>query len=174
MGLILLLMFIGLPIAEVYTFATVGDEIGGLATVGLCILTAVAGIAIARMQGMIALVRAQEAINKGVTPVAEVFTAVCLLIAGVLLAVPGFVTDTMGFLLLLPPVRMGFLAILGRQVRNGRFKMQGSFTSQAGPRPGPGPHYGAGGGAMDIEGEYREVDPDPHDPVPPDRRIDPS
>lgn len=181
MGLILLTLFIGLPIAEVYTFATVGDKIGGLATVGLCVLTAVVGIAIVRMQGFIALTRAQQTLNQGAMPVVEVFTGVCLLIAGVLLAVPGFVTDTMGFLLLLPPVRLALLALVARQVREGRMQFRGTFAGGPGGPPGAGPRgggprgggHGPRSGPVDIEGEYREVDPEPAEPTPTDRRIDP-
>ena len=103
--LILFLLFILVPLAEVGVFIQVGGLIGLLPTLALCVLTAAIGTVCIRQQGFNLVNRARAQLEAGEAPVFELISGVCLVIAGVLLLTPGFVTDTAGFLLLLPPVR---------------------------------------------------------------------
>ena len=105
MGLILLLAMIGVPILEIAVFIEAGERIGLWPTLGAVILTAVVGTALLRLQGLSTIARARESLEAGQLPVAAVFDGICLLIGGALLLTPGFVTDAVGFLLLIPPVR---------------------------------------------------------------------
>jgi UPF0716 protein FxsA len=112
MPLLLILIFIGVPILEIGVFIQAGDLFGLWPTLAAVVVTAVVGAALLRAQGLAALGRARQQLDQGQIPMAEVFTAVCLLIGGALLLTPGFITDTVGFLLLVPPVRQ----VLGRWV----------------------------------------------------------
>lgn len=105
MILILIAAFILGPIAEIYVLLTVGGALGALPVVGACLATAVIGGAIVRFQGLAALVSARAALDEGRVPVEAAADGVFLLLAAPLLMTPGFITDTLGFLLLIPPVR---------------------------------------------------------------------
>lgn len=116
-ALILLLLFIGVPMVEIAVFIQVGGMIGLWPTLAIVVLTAVAGSYLLRLQGTATLVRAQQAMARGEMPLAEVFDGACLLVAGVLLLTPGFVTDTLGALLFIPPVRVALRRFFGRFFR---------------------------------------------------------
>ena len=105
MALALILLFLALPAIEIYLFITVGEWIGPLPTVGLTILTAVVGALLVRAQGLTVMRRAQESVDRGEAPVQEALDGLALFVAGVLLVVPGFFTDAIGGLLLIPVVR---------------------------------------------------------------------
>ena len=102
---ILLLAFILVPIVEIMVFIEIGGWIGLWPTIAIVILTAVAGTALLRQQGLAVLVRFREATARGELPVMEIFTGLCLLVAGALLLTPGFVTDILGFSLFVPLFR---------------------------------------------------------------------
>ena len=112
MPLLLILFFIGVPILEIAVFIKAGDILGFWPTLAAVVVTAIVGTALLRAQGLAALGRARQQIDQGRVPLDEVFTGVCLLVGGALLLTPGFITDTVGFLLLIPPVRR----VLGRWV----------------------------------------------------------
>ena len=105
MALILFLAFLAVPIIEITVIIKVGGLIGAWPTVGLIILTAASGAAMVRAQGFQILVRAQESLNQGQFPAEELFDGLSLMVAGVLLLTPGFVTDALGLILLVPPLR---------------------------------------------------------------------
>lgn len=100
-----LLLFVGIPLFELYFLIEVGAEIGAVPTIGLTVFTALLGGVLVRMQGFSTALRVREAIERGEVPAVEMLEAVLLLIAGVLLLLPGFFTDAFGFLCLIPPVR---------------------------------------------------------------------
>lgn len=104
--MILLLALIVVPIAEIALLIKVGGLIGTWQTVGLVILTAVLGTALFRAQGTRVLLRAQEVMAQGAFPAKELFDGMCILVAGVLLFTPGFITDTLGLALLVPGLRV--------------------------------------------------------------------
>jgi len=100
-----LLLFIIIPILEVYAFLTVGAAVGVLQTLALCVLTAIIGGILVKKQGIETLFKAQNNLHGGKLPIQEIFDGFCLIISGALLLTPGFVTDIAGFLLLLAPFR---------------------------------------------------------------------
>ncbi len=105
MRFFLFLAFVVVPIVEIGLFLRVGSYIGVPATLGLIILTAIAGTMLVRCQGLDVLRKVQNSTNRGEMPVAALAQGLFVLIAGVLLLTPGFATDTLGFALLIPPVR---------------------------------------------------------------------
>lgn len=104
MGLVLLI-FILVPVTEIWLLITVGGEIGAFPTIGLIILTAVVGVMMIRLQGLSTLMRAHQRLHMGEMPAREMIEGLLLALAGVLLLVPGFATDAVGFVCLVPPVR---------------------------------------------------------------------
>lgn len=171
MPVLILALFIGIPLIEIYLLIQVGGAIGVWSTIGLVVLTAFIGTALLRQQGMATLARAQSELDQQQLPVRELFDGVCLLVGGLLLLTPGFLTDALGFALLIPPLR----AIVGRGVwaalarsRNVHFSVYGNPDDAARrPRQGRGP--GQGGPVLDGEefGVCRdEDDQEPSDPHP--------
>ncbi len=102
---ILFLLFVTVPLVEIYFLIQVGQQVGALTTVLLCILTATLGAILLRIQGLLTLLRAREKLNQGEIPADHLLEGLILLIAGVLLLTPGFVTDVIGFLCLVPSLR---------------------------------------------------------------------
>jgi len=160
MPLVILALFIGIPLIEIYLFIAVGGWIGVWPTIGLVILTALVGTTLLRQQGLATLARAQAETEANRLPVRELFDGVCLLFGGMLLLTPGFMTDAFGLALLLPQLR----GLIGR----GLWKLlQGSkgfhFTvhgAGGNPRsPGNGPGRGPGGGPI-LDGEEFGVERD--------------
>jgi len=105
MGYIIFFLFVGIPIIEIAVFIAVGDHIGLWPALAAIFITAAIGTWMLRTQGLATLFRAQEHLNQGRFPMAEVFDGLCLLVAGAFLLTPGFVTDGVGFLLFFPPFR---------------------------------------------------------------------
>lgn len=182
MAPVLFILFVAVPVAEIALFIQAGELIGLWPTIGLVFLTAAVGTTLMRMQGLATLRRAQDQLNRGEAPVREVFDGACLLVGGVLLLTPGFLTDTLGLLLLLPPVRTLVLGWFAGLVRRGTVNVSvsgsgfggGGFEGGGfGPRPGARPGGRPGAGPGDIEGEYRDVTPDDEtDPADKPRRLD--
>lgn len=104
-GFIFLLILVGAPLLELYVLIEVGSEIGALSTVLISIFTAVLGAWLVRIQGISVLFRVQQTLARGEAPALEMFEGALLMMAGVLLLFPGFITDTLGFGLLIPPLR---------------------------------------------------------------------
>ena len=102
----LFLLFILVPLIEIYFFIKVGGIIGAVPTVFVVILTAIIGVGMLRVQGMNTLARFRNAVARGEPPAFELLEGIILLIGGALLLTPGFFTDTFGFLCLLRPSRM--------------------------------------------------------------------
>jgi len=160
MPLVILALFIGIPLIEIYLFIAVGGWIGVWPTIGLVILTALVGTTLLRQQGLATLARAQAETEANRLPVRELFDGVCLLFGGMLLLTPGFMTDAFGLALLLPQLR----GLIGR----GLWKLlQGSkgfhftvYGAGGNPRsPGNGPGRGPGGGSI-LDGEEFGVERD--------------
>jgi UPF0716 protein FxsA len=151
LGLLILAAVIGIPLMEILVFIEVGSEIGALNTIIFTVVTAIIGMFLLRIQGLGVLMRAQEAIQRQETPVNEIFEGVFLALAGLFLLIPGFVTDAIGFLLFLPPLRRALAAYMARHssivARGGSFRGKGQRTP-----PGQGPI---------IDGEYEVVEDDP-------------
>lgn len=162
MPVILLLLFIGVPILEIAVFIQAGQLIGLWPTLATVVVTAIIGTALLRAQGLATLARARQSLDQGKIPVEDIFTGLCLLVAGLLLLTPGFITDAVGFLLFLPPFRRAagrfLMSILARhgttrvsvggrmkkspRRRNNRAKHDAidvDFTDLGPPKKGGGP-----------------------------------
>jgi len=116
MALILLAVFIGLPLLEIAVFIQVGGAIGVWPTIAATVATALAGSLLLRAQGVGVLMRARAQMDQGQLPAREMFEGVCLVLAGALLLVPGFVTDVIGLLLFVPPLREMLRGMIARHV----------------------------------------------------------
>jgi len=145
----LFLLFLLVPIIEIYLLIQVGGIIGAVPTIAMVILTAVVGSALIRQQGFTTLQRARQGMAAGQVPAMEMMEGVALLIAGALLLTPGFFTDTLGFLLLVPPIRRWAIRAALRNAIIVQMQRPG------GPGPGRGP---AGPGPRTYEGEYSKDD----------------
>jgi len=102
---IFFLLFITIPLLELWLLIEVGSGIGGLSTIALCLFTAALGGLLIRWQGMSTLFDAQKRMAHGEAPVEHGMHGLMIAFAGVLLFTPGFITDSIGFLLLFPPFR---------------------------------------------------------------------
>lgn len=96
---------LAIPLLEIAVFVVVGSQIGVLPTLGLVLLTAVAGTILLRIQGFGLLARVRHTLDAGRMPGRDLVHGVMIMIAGVLLLTPGFVTDALGFLLFVPAIR---------------------------------------------------------------------
>ncbi len=101
----LLLLFITVPLMELYVLIEVGRGIGGFFTVLLCLFTAAIGGLLIRLQGVLTILDAQRRLAKGEIPAMHIFHGLLLVVSGLLLFLPGLITDFVGFLLLVPSVR---------------------------------------------------------------------
>ncbi len=101
----LFLLFLTVPLAEIYVLLKVGSLIGVLPTVGAVVLTAVIGAALVRVQGFSTLAQIRDSLNRGEVPAIALVEGAFLLVAGALLLTPGFITDAIGFACLCPPLR---------------------------------------------------------------------
>lgn len=154
MPLLLVLAFIGIPLIEIGVFIRVGGLLGLWPTLFIVVATAIAGTSLLRAQGLATLQRFQQSMNSGAFPADELFDGACLLIAGALLLTPGFVTDTLGFGLFIPPIRRALQRLLAQRMTVKGQAGGGQDTPGAGGfRPGTRP----GGGPSTIEGEAHEV-----------------
>ena len=140
----LVLVFIAVPILEIYVIIQVGEAIGALWTIALLVGDSILGSMLMRAQGRAAWRRFNQAIAAGRVPTREVLDGVLVIFGGALLLTPGFVTDVFGLILLLPPTRALIRRLLVRRVV-GRVA-----------RPGGGGRRGPG---FDVDGTASEVDP---------------
>jgi UPF0716 protein FxsA len=139
MGL-LVLLFIVVPIAEIYVIIKVGEAIGALWTVVLLIADSVIGARLVAWQGRAAWRRFSEAVAEGRVPHKEVVDGVMIVFGGALLLTPGFITDVLGILLILPPTRAILRGAVLRSIRR-----RGAVTRVAFyPRGAPPPQQHAG------------------------------
>jgi UPF0716 protein FxsA len=111
----LFLAFTLIPVAEIYLFIEIGGSIGALNTIILVILTAFAGAYLAKMQGMQTMLRVRASLEQGILPQEELVDALLIFIAGIVLLTPGFLTDTLGLLLLYPTTRYWIKQYLRRR-----------------------------------------------------------
>tara|TARA_B100000614_G_scaffold54037_1_gene46689 strand:+ start:31 stop:444 length:414 start_codon:yes stop_codon:yes gene_type:complete len=98
-------IFIFLPIIEIYFFVKIGTEIGAISTIIFTLITAMLGIFTIKYQGISSFIQARQSIFSNEEPAIEILSNFALLICGLLLLIPGFVTDFFGMLLIFPIVR---------------------------------------------------------------------
>ncbi|HET8759243.1 MAG TPA: FxsA family protein [Solirubrobacteraceae bacterium] len=139
----LVLLFIAVPIAELAVIIQVGQAIGVWWTIGLLIADSLLGSWLMRHQGRSTWRRFNEAVAGGRVPTREVLDGALVIFGGALLLTPGFLTDILGLILLLPPTRAVVRKILARRLAH---RMVAAARA---PR------------AYDVEGTAVDVDPDP-------------
>lgn len=115
-GLLIPLALLGIPILEIAVFIQMGGLIGVFPTLAMIFVTAVIGTVLLRQQGFALLGRIRAEMDAGRVPGRELGHGAMILVAGVLLLTPGFVTDTLGFLLFVPAVRSAIWRFLVRHV----------------------------------------------------------
>lgn len=173
----LFLLFVLMPIVEIAVLIQVGGAIGGWTTIGIVILTAVIGTVMLRQQGMATLGKAQQRMAAGEMPAQQMLEGLLLLIGGILLLTPGFITDFFGFCTLFPWSRE-FLAkkLASKSMAGAGIFVGGTpFSNQPGPgptggTPGPRPERNRTGtsqsgtperpskGGDVIDGDYERLD----------------
>ncbi|MCD4780998.1 MAG: membrane protein FxsA [Candidatus Omnitrophica bacterium] len=114
----LVLLFTVVPAIELVLLIKVGSYIGAINTLLIIVFTGVLGAYLARMQGFIVLQKIQKNINKGVMPSEELMDGVMILIGGIVLLTPGFITDFIGFSLLIPLTRLVIKKYLRVHIEN--------------------------------------------------------
>ena len=152
----LFLLFAILPIVEIALLVNVGEQIGGWNTVAIVIITAFVGAYLVRQQGLTTLMQAQQKMQSGAMPGQEMAEGLLLVIAGVLLVTPGFVTDAIGFLFCLPISRPFIAKNLLKQLAV-RIVSHGNATPFSEQRSANHAHRDAPGGDV-IEGEFERKD----------------
>ena len=106
---ILFLLFLLVPLVEIYFLIKVGNVIGAVPTIALVVFTALLGAMLLRFQGLATLMRSRQVMAQGQLPALEMLEGVLLVFAGALLLTPGFVTDVIGFIFLVPPFRQAII-----------------------------------------------------------------
>ena len=106
------LIFIGLPALEIFLMIKIGGKIGALSTISLILLTAIVGVYFAKLQGLQTLKSGMINLYQNKAPVYELMAGASIAFAAILLIVPGFFTDFVGFLLLIPFTRNTFFKFL--------------------------------------------------------------
>ncbi len=142
----LFLLFLIVPLAEIYFLIQIGSVIGSPMTILLVVLTALIGITLVKAQGVITIRRIRERLDSKRVPGLEIMEGFALFLAGALLLTPGFVTDVVGFICLTPSLRKwiilrlfdGFSIPASEEARN----QSGQAQSRS----------------RVIDGEYREID----------------
>lgn len=114
---VLALLFLVVPFAELFVLLQVGRAIGAFETIGLLVLVSIVGAWLVKREGIGVLRRAEERLRQGGVPGRELVDGVMILFAGALLLTPGFLTDILGILLLLPPVRATFRSSVVRWLK---------------------------------------------------------
>ena len=138
----LLLLFISIPLIEIYLFIKVGSFIGAFNTISLILITAIIGIVYARYEGFNTLKSGMSQLVKNQLPVYEIISGAALAFAALLLILPGFATDFFGFLLIFPPTRK----LLFKKVRN-KYPDQNNKKQDF------------------INGEFEDIDEDKNDKI---------
>lgn len=146
----LFLLFVVMPVLELWVLIQVGSQIGGLNTIALVFLTAMAGTWLLRQQGLKTLLQARSKMDAGQMPAKEMAEGICLAVGGALLLTPGFITDTVGFICLVPGLRTGLIGWMMKHIQVQNVHSQGF-------RAGPGHSRDQGGDV--IDGDWEPVSP---------------
>ncbi|MDH3596737.1 MAG: FxsA family protein [Rhodospirillales bacterium] len=162
MGFLILIALICVPLIEIAVFIEVGGLVGLWPTLALIVLTAVLGTWQLRAQGLATLSRARSQMERGEMPARELFNGLCLLGAGALLLTPGFVTDSLGALLFVPPLRDALRRAIGRYIA-ARAETRVFVDGREVHRHHPG--------GRTIDGEYDDLTERPGPDRDPSRRL---
>jgi UPF0716 protein FxsA len=122
----LFVLFVVLPVLEMWLLIEVGGLIGSLPTIGMVVFTAVVGAALLKQQGIETLTRAQQRLSSGQVPATEILEGLLLAVGGALLLTPGFITDTLGFVCLIGPLRQW---LVGQLLKRGVMQVNNFQTT---------------------------------------------
>ena len=114
----LLLIILFVPLIEIYLFIQIGGQIGAFNTILIILLTAVVGIYFVRLQGLNTLRSGVTQLYRNQIPIYEMMSGAALAVAALLLIIPGFATDLIGFLLIIPITRKLILGKLNKKFEN--------------------------------------------------------
>lgn len=114
----LFILIIAVPLIEIFLFIKVGSYIGAYNTISLTLITAIIGIIYARYEGFNTLRSAIPQLKKDEIPIYEIISGAALAFAALLLILPGFATDLLGFLLIFPPTRKVFVNKFSKNVKS--------------------------------------------------------
>ena len=146
------LVFFSIPIVEMYLLIEVAERIEALPTIVLVMLTAVLGVSLIRQQGLSTLTKGIRRLNQAEIPAVEIIEGVLLAVAGAFLITPGFLTDFIGFLIIIPMIRrITALMLLKRMAIRANFRTNGSDF-------GGGSNKTRDTSGSVIEGEYEKKD----------------
>ncbi len=160
---LLVILFLALPIVEIYIIVQVGGIVGGWNTIGLMILISIVGAWMVRREGLSIIAKVQSQLAEGSLPTKQLVDGLLVAFAGALMLTPGFLTDGIGLLLLLPPTRVIARTALIARFRN-RVQVGGAFS-------GPPPGFGARPPGFDPqvydvgEADYSRSDDSPDSPI---------
>ena len=118
----LLLLILFVPLIEIYLFIQIGGQIGAFNTILIILLTAVVGIYFVRLQGLNTLRSGVTQLYNNQIPIYEMMSGAALAVAALLLIIPGFATDIIGFLLILPLTRNAVFKYLGKKYKKEKIK----------------------------------------------------
>lgn len=151
---LLILLFVVVPIAELYVILQVGEAIGALPTIGLLVVDSILGSWLLRAQGRAVWRRFRATLAAGSPPARETIDGALVILGGALMLAPGFITDAFGVLLLLPPTRAVVRGAIARHARSRLLVGLAGAGSGAGapPRPRTRQDY-------DVDATAREIDP---------------
>lgn len=155
----LVIVFVVVPLIELWVILQVGQLLGVGWTIALLVLFSIVGAALLRHQGRRAWRAFRNALEEGRWPGDEVTQGALVIVGGTLLLTPGFFTDGVGFLLLVPITRAGLSRLIRSRLTPGSVKLFGAARKHA-TRPGPS----AGGDVLDVEVVEIERDPRPEEP----------
>ena len=125
-----ILFIIGIPVIEIYLMIKVGGVIGALNTIFLIFFTAITGIYFAKLEGLNAIKSGVNQLVKNQMPIYEIISGATLAFAALLLIIPGFLTDIVGFLLIIPVTRKFFIRSISSKFNNKKSNediIEGSF-----------------------------------------------
>lgn len=117
-GLVLFLLFLLVPVAELVVIFRVAGSLGWLDTIAILVVISVVGAWLVKRAGLRALIRTQTELAQGKVPTDAILDGLIVLVAGALMLTPGFLTDIVGLLLLLPPVRAAVRRLLVKRYRS--------------------------------------------------------
>jgi UPF0716 protein FxsA len=149
----LFLLFVTVPVIELFLFLVIGQRIGIAATFAIILLTGILGATLAKSQGLKAIARYQTSLAEGHLPHEAIIDSLLILIAGVLLLTPGFLTDAIGFSLLVPSIREKIRGRLERSIKD-KITVAGQDMGMKASRGSAPPHV------ITVEAEVVETSTD--------------
>ncbi|AKJ98619.1 MULTISPECIES: FxsA family protein [Pseudomonas] len=152
-----LLLFLLFPVLELFVFVKVSGAVGFFPALLLVILGSMLGVFVLRIAGLATALRARESLNRGELPAQTMLEGLMLALGGGLLILPGFISDVLGLVLLLPFTRR-MLANKMRQRAEEQAMRQRAFADDLQPRGGPAPREPVGREPTVIEGEFEHRD----------------